>query len=78
MSASLPERATLSEMKKTLSDQIANNPTQFNIEAIAKLEHEAFVWPDIDRARQRRNCKIHWQHDFPPAARSPGCCLDYH
>jgi hypothetical protein len=38
MSASLPERATLSEMKKTLSDQIANNPTQFNIEAIAKLE----------------------------------------
>jgi uncharacterized membrane protein len=28
-------------MKKTLSDQVANNPTQFNIEAIAKLEQEA-------------------------------------
>jgi uncharacterized membrane protein len=28
-------------MKKSLSDQVADNPTQFNIEAIAKLEHEA-------------------------------------
>src|SRR5271169_4803439 len=28
-------------MKKTLSDQIAENPTQFNIAAIAKLEEEA-------------------------------------
>jgi uncharacterized membrane protein len=28
-------------MKKSLSDQVANNPTQFNIEAIAKLEQEA-------------------------------------
>jgi hypothetical protein len=28
-------------MKKTLSDQIAENPTQFNIAAIAKLEQEA-------------------------------------
>src|SRR6202158_1845541 len=39
--ASLPEQVTLNQMKKALSDQIANNPTQFNIEAIAKLEHEA-------------------------------------
>lgn len=31
----------MSEMKKTLSDKIANNPTQFNIAAIAKLEQEA-------------------------------------
>src|SRR6267378_3040704 len=28
-------------MKKSLSDQISNNPTQFNIAAIAKLEEEA-------------------------------------
>ncbi len=28
-------------MKKTISDQIAENPTQFNIAAIAKLEEEA-------------------------------------
>jgi uncharacterized membrane protein len=28
-------------MNKTLSDQIAQNPTQFNIAAIAKLEEEA-------------------------------------
>jgi uncharacterized membrane protein len=28
-------------MNKTLSDQIAENPTQFNIAAIAKLEEEA-------------------------------------
>lgn len=28
-------------MNKTLSDQIAKNPTQFNIAAIAKLEEEA-------------------------------------
>ncbi|HXM95981.1 MAG TPA: DUF1003 domain-containing protein [Candidatus Dormibacteraeota bacterium] len=28
-------------MKKALSDQAASNPTQFNIEAIAKLEQEA-------------------------------------
>ena len=28
-------------MKKAVSDQIANNPTQFNIAAIAKLEEEA-------------------------------------
>ncbi len=28
-------------MKKALSDQISNNPTQFNIAAIAKLEEEA-------------------------------------
>jgi len=30
-----------SSMNKTLSDQIAKNPTQFNIAAIAKLEEEA-------------------------------------
>jgi uncharacterized membrane protein len=29
------------QMKKALADQVANNPTQFNIEAIAKLEEEA-------------------------------------
>ena len=28
-------------MKKAVSDQLANNPTQFNIAAIAKLEEEA-------------------------------------
>ncbi len=28
-------------MKKTMPDQMANNPTQFNIAAIAKLEEEA-------------------------------------
>jgi hypothetical protein len=28
-------------MKKAVSDQIAKNPTQFNIAAIAKLEEEA-------------------------------------
>ena len=28
-------------MDKTLADQIAKNPTQFNIAAIAKLEEEA-------------------------------------
>ena len=28
-------------MNKTVSDQIAKNPTQFNIAAIAKLEEEA-------------------------------------
>ena len=28
-------------MKQTQSDQISNNPTQFNIAAIAKLEEEA-------------------------------------
>src|ERR1700730_14961721 len=28
-------------MKKTVSDQIAQNPTQFNIAAIAKLEEQA-------------------------------------
>ena len=28
-------------MNKTISDQIAANPTQFNIAAIAKLEEEA-------------------------------------
>jgi uncharacterized membrane protein len=32
---------SLSFMDKTLSDQIAENPTQFNIAAIAKLEEEA-------------------------------------
>jgi uncharacterized membrane protein len=34
-------RESRSTMNKTLSDQIAQNPTQFNIAAIAKLEEEA-------------------------------------
>jgi uncharacterized membrane protein len=42
-------------MKKALSDQISNNPTQFNIAAIAKLEEEAL---DRRTATERKSDAI--------------------
>ena len=56
-------------MKTSPSDQIANNPTQFNIAAIAKLEEEA----SLDRRSRygtpkRRHRKTHRQPQIPAIA----------